>query len=640
MDKEKLKEYIIKYDELYNSREQLFRERDALSDAKDEESIKRKNEIEEKIITLSKEWGTIKGKMETEAIKNFDTLYQEIGMEAVEKMSPEEFDMKLQALLNDVREEMKKDEKETKVETPKQELKNKTSEKLLEEYTIYEELISNQKRLSEELLTFSGKTDEESIKRINEIASSLGEVKNKLSNYDLNVVNKFQNYYRIQRAFNTICDDIKAVERLSKKSKGKKLQMHSAEGRKRMIDAELAEDYKALISQKNKIRTSVKKGHTSLIGVTTMMTNNPSIEMSKEESKNEEMTYVLPKIIGYDDLSVEDKIKETKERLQRIFKTSSLPNQGKKIIVTYESKKYSIPRKYQGIYKETIKELGLLQSKITKIEEPKIEAPKEELKEVHIHDILPKASAYGDNIKIEEVNIIKPNKPQRIFQREEDERIFNELFKDCPPKKQEEIYKMLFSKEAIARKNELIGNLTKQIELEPTLKQHITSGKAVVTKVGKQVKEKLVKIGQKLKEKLDKTTSSIKENINETKYEIVNKTINFQKDTCQKVSSKKTEICNIAKKDLLTIQIKFHEIKEKMELNREKRKYSKDELFEMIKQLQEENKAKEQEIAKYKSRIKTLEGSRGYAAISTLTILGFILLAITIFTIVGKIVNH
>lgn len=622
MDKEKLKEYIIKYDELYNSREQLFRERDALSDAKDEESIKRKNEIEEKIITLSKELGTIKGKMETEAIKNFDTLYQEIGMEAVEKMPPEEFDMKLQTLLNDVREEMKKDEKETKVETPKQELKNKTSEKLLEEYTIYEELISNQKRLSEELLTFSGKTDEESIKRINEIASSLGEVKNKLSNYDLNVVNKFQNYYRIQSAFNTICDDIKAVERLSKKSKGKKLQMHSAEGRKRMIDAELVEDYKALISQKNKIRTSVKKGHTSLIGVTTMMTNNPSIEMSKEESKNEEMTYVLPKIIGYDDLSVEDKIKETKERLQRIFKTSSLPNQGKKIMVTYEGKKYSIPRKYQGIYKETLKELGLLNAKKTR--------ESSELKDIKINDLLPKAKGYTEEMM----------KSTRVFQREEDERIFNELFKNCPPKKQDEIYEMLFSKEAIDRKNELLDNLTKQIELEPTLKQRITSGKAFVTKIGKQAKEKLVKIGQKLKEKLDKTTSSIKENINETKYEIVNKTINFQKNTCQKVSSKKTEICNIAKKDLLAIQIKFHEIKEKMELNREKRKYSKDELFEMIKQLQEENKAKEQEIAKYKSRIKTLEGSRGYAAISTLTILGFILLAITIFTIVGKIVNH
>lgn len=620
MDKEKLKEYITKHDELYNSREQLFRERNALFDAKDEESIKRKNEIEEKIITLSKEMGTIKWKMESETIKNFDTLYQEIGMEAVEKMPPEEFDMKLQALLNDVREEMKKDEKEIKVETPKQELKNKTSEKLLEEYTIYEELISNQKRLSEELLTFSGKTDEESIKRINEIASSFGEIKNKLSNYDLNVVNKFQNYYRIQSAFNTICDEIKAVERLSKKSKGKKLQMHSAEGRKRMIDAELAEDYKALISQKNNIRSSVAKGNASLIGITTMMTKLPIKNEAKIENNNVE--YVLPKIIGYDDLSIEDKIKETEERLQRIFKTSTLPNQGKKIFVTYNGKKYSIPRKYQGVYKETLKELGSLNKALAE--------EKTGLKDIKPEDIKPKAEAYAKKIASSE----------RIFQSEDDKKKFNALFGACPPKKQEEIYEMLFSKEAIDRRNELLDNLTKQIELEPTLKQRITSGKAFVTKIGKQAKEKLVKIGQKLKEKLDKTTSSIKENINETKYEIVNKTINFQKNTCQKVSSKKTEICNIAKKDLLAIQIKFHEIKEKMELNREKRKYSKDELFEMIKQLQEENKAKEQEIAKYKSRIKTLEGSRGYAAISTLTILGFILLAITIFTIVGKIVNH
>lgn len=507
------------------------------------------------------------------------------------------------------------------------------NDKLLEEYTIYEELISNQKRLSNELLTLSGKKDEESIKRINEIASSLGEIKNNLSNYNLNVVNKFKNYYRLQKEFDTICNDIKAVERLSKKSKGKKVGMHSAEGRKRMIDAELVEDYKALIAQKNKIRSSVKKGNASLIGITTMMAKLPIKNEAKIENNNVE--YVLPKIVGYDDLSIEDKIKETKERIERIFKTSSLPNQGKKIIVTYEGKKYPIPRKYQGIYKETLKELGLLQSKITKIE-----LPKEEQKEVHIHDILPKASAYGDNIRIEEVNIIKPNKPQRIFQSEEDERIFNELFKDCPPKKQEEIYKMLFSEEAIARKNELIENLTKQIELEPTLKQRIASGKTYVTKVGKQVKEKLVKIGQTLKEKLNKTTSIIKENINETKYEIVNKSINFKDNTCQKVSTEKTKICNIAKRNLDVIKEKFNEIQERIELNKEKRKFSKDELFEIIKVLKEENELKDKEIAKYKSRIKLLEGSGGYAAIGTVTIMGFLLLTALIFTIVGKIVNH
>lgn len=475
------------------------------------------------------------------------------------------------------------------------------NDKLLEEYTIYEELISNQKRLSNELLTLSGKKDEESIKRINEIASSLGEIKNNLSNYDLNVVNKFKNYYRLQKEFDTICNDIKAVERLSKKSKGKKVGMHSAEGRKRMIDAELVEDYKALITQKNKIRSSVKKGNASLIGVTTMMAKYPV--KNEEKIINNNVEYVLPKIIGYDDLSIEDKIKETEERLQRIFKTSTLPNQGKKIFVTYNGKKYSIPRKYQGVYKETLKELGSLNKALAE--------EKTGLKDIKPEDIKPKAEAYAKKIASSE----------RIFQSEDDKKKFNALFGDCPPKKQEEIYKALFSKEAIDKRNALIEGLKKQEEKGQ--KQHV-SPKSFITTISTEIKKKITGIGKKVKET----------------YAVLNKKVNFKDNTCQKVSTEKTKICNIAKRNLDVIKEKFNEIQERIELNKEKRKFSKDELFEIIKVLKEENELKDKEIAKYKSRIKLLEGSGGYAAIGTVTIMGFLLLAITIFTIVGKIVNH
>ena len=68
----------------------------------------------------------------------------------------------------------------------------------------------------------------------------------------------------------------------------------------------------------------------------------------------------------------------------------------------------------------------------------------------------------------------------------------------------------------------------------------------------------------------------------------------------------------------------------------------KDDLFEIIANLQEENRLKKREINLYKARIKVLEqNSRGgYVATSIITIIGILILSGTIFTIIGRLLNH
>ena len=125
----------------------------------------------------------------------------------------------------------------------------------------------------------------------------------------------------------------------------------------------------------------------------------------------------------------------------------------------------------------------------------------------------------------------------------------------------------------------------------------------------------------------------------ELKYEIINKTVNLKENTCQKISEGKSKICDISKENLKNIQYVFDDIKREMEERKNKRKFSKDELFEIIEKLLEENANKDREIGIYKAKIRKLEeNSRGYIATGILTIIGVIALATVIFIIVSNIV--
>lgn len=546
---------------------------------------------------------------------------------------------------------------------------------LFEEYNTYKELISMKEKLNKELLKLSGTRDETSIKQINTIAKELSQVNEKIAQYNIDSLTKISSYFSCKDSFDKVCKDIKAIEELSKESTKEKEIIPSAEGRNKKIDKELSEEYKSLVEYKKKLQSNFSKYYNDIKNITTVVNNTQTKE--KISPVQAQVEYVLPKIKGYEDLTIDEKIKETKDRLERIFATSLLPNQGKKIIVTYNGDKKTIPRKYQGYFNETMKELRLLErNKTNNLTSPSqtneqqlaakpviqhtvdqqvlsssvTSSPQPAAKPIIQYTVNPKTlssgitsspqpltGAVGNENIYQDIFNYKKYTPKE-FASSEDQKLFEELFKKCPEEKKEEIYDKLFSKEAIARRNQLVNSLTKQIELEPTFRQTVTIAKSYITTVSKKLVDKVKSIGLNIKNKSEK----IKEQASDIKYEVINRTIRFKENTCQKVNETKNKICDISKENARNLQFAFAEIKEEMQKRQEKRKYTKDDLFEIIAKLQEENRLKEREINLYKAKIKVLkQNSRGgYVATSIITIIGILILSGTIFTIIGRLLNH
>lgn len=497
---------------------------------------------------------------------------------------------------------------------------------LMEEFNSYQELTNMKDKINKELLELSGKNDSSNVQKMNELAAKLGNINGELSKYNSSSLEKISAYFKTKEDFDKVCKNIKAIEDLSKKSTGKKEIIISAEGRKKNIDEELSEDYKLLVEQKKKLRINFDKNYRDIKEIASIINNNKLDNTSKTVA--EEVKYVFPRLTTYDDLSIADKIKETEERLERIFASSLLPNQGKKITVTYDGKKHTIPSKYQGYYKDTLKELNILKKKNEKTVE------ESNLQKVNIERIYNKAASFSDSNTIENTiqnsNFIPNNQETNFqFQTPEDQDRFYELFGDCPEYKKQEIYERLFSEDAINRRNSLIGDLTRQEQEEPKFRQKINTAKSYVTSVPRKIKNLIVTIGFHLKQKK-----------NELEYEVVNRAVNIKDSTCQKVSEVKSKICDISRENLDNLKYVFNDIKKDMQTRKEKRKYSKDELFEIIQKLQEENLRKDEEISLYKMRIKQIEGnSRGYVATGILTVIGVIAMATVIFIIVSNIVT-
>lgn len=157
----------------------------------------------------------------------------------------------------------------------------------------------------------------------------------------------------------------------------------------------------------------------------------------------------------------------------------------------------------------------------------------------------PLTGAVGNENIYQDIFNYKKYTPKE-FASSEDQKLFEELFKKCPEEKKEEIYDKLFSKEAIARRNQLVNSLTKQIELEPTFRQTVTIAKSYITTVSKKLVDKVKSIGLNIKNKSEK----IKEQASDIKYEVINRTIRFKENTCQKVNETKNKICDISKEML------------------------------------------------------------------------------------------
>lgn len=72
---------------------------------------------------------------------------------------------------------------------------------LLEELNKYLTLTSIRDNLNSELLSLSGKNDQESIKRINEIGANLNQISKSLQNYDKEKLDKVTKYYETKKEF-------------------------------------------------------------------------------------------------------------------------------------------------------------------------------------------------------------------------------------------------------------------------------------------------------------------------------------------------------------------------------------------------------------------------------------------------------
>ena len=244
---------------------------------------------------------------------------------------------------------------------------------LLEEIKKYEDLKNNNESLNIELVSLLGKNDPDSISRINEIGSQLNKINTSLQKYDEEKIVKVQRYYETKKEFDRLVGELQTIEKLSKKSKDEKSETRSSEGRKKYIDNTLLEEYNLLASEKSKLQKRFNSEYKELEGITALIQNTPEVTENTEMVTTRE--YELP-IRSYEELTPEEKQKETEERLQRIFNSTFLPNQGKKVIVTYDGKKYTIPKIYQGRFNETVRELNTLKKSMTSKETSKNEESK------------------------------------------------------------------------------------------------------------------------------------------------------------------------------------------------------------------------------------------------------------------------
>ena len=481
---------------------------------------------------------------------------------------------------------------------------------LEEEYNEYVRLSNERNTLESSLRELSGHNDEDSIRRINEISKRLGEINNELSLYDQNTLTNIQNYFNLRNRFNELSRDIKAIEELSKEGKRPNrnvefVTLTSSEGRSKQIDKSLASDYMKLVEEKIRLKNSLNRNY-ELVKSKISMKNGT---IKKEIDTDRKIDYILPEIKEYDDLSVEDKIKETKERLERIFASSNLPNMGKKIVVTYNSKKYEVPEKYQGIFKSTYLELRKLENML------------------------------NDNKKNEDMMTIPELNLDGAANEKESMSADYKIF-DKSIKRDEEIYAKLgvpFDSEKQKRINELVAIIfnsrnddLEEVRFREGVKQKVNTAKGYVTITSKKVVSSLKENTKKVGIKVDGIKKSAKEKSKDVSYQIVNRTVKFKENTCQKVNEKKSKFASIGKNVLEKIRRPFDNLREKREDF-----VTKKDLLEMVNLLKEQNQLL---LEQNKALTRKLVNNSGFVSTAAFIIITSVLITIVIFLVVGFIV--
>lgn len=198
------------------------------------------------------------------------------------------------------------------------------------------------------------------------------------------IVKKF---IEANNTFTFLSDRIKEIEMFSKKLNGSKVEVLSAEGRKKHIDSSLVEEYEKFVNIKKTLSNNVANGYKTVMGITIDIPSSISPEVQQEVNKpivseivvSEPVELVVNQpnnvvLDSYGSLSNDEKLKETNDRLERIIAASKKPGSGKKKFVTLENgAKMDMAISLIGVYGATLGEKRKLERLING--EAKKEAP-------------------------------------------------------------------------------------------------------------------------------------------------------------------------------------------------------------------------------------------------------------------------
>lgn len=539
---------------------------------------------------------------------------------------------------------------------------------LLEELISYEDLVRGKDKLNRELATLSGKNDEQSIRRINEIGKVLNELNTQLSDYDKDTIDNISKYFNTEEKFSKLSNEIKEIEKLSKKSKEEKVTVLSAENRKKVIDKSFEEEYKLLVSQKNELREEFKAQYETIKKVSTARVAKPMAESSQEESAE----FVLPNITN-NDLNDEEKIAALEDRLERIFASSTLPNQGKKMIVNYKGERKIIPKEYFGIFRSTVIELTGLLNKV-KNKENGVEVTKEEVHpesisvtqkpEEPVHPAredyaFPSNASYSNNVNwgpLTSVELLAMHNLRSMLAekgielhplvsttfRKSHKVNLKKAFADVKRKLSVENFKKLlpkvwnidkrtaltFAKLNGKRLDAEIAIKSGAVNFADNVSQKYNNAKSFVG----EKKQAVVNVFKDTKEKAKEAITATKDAIKGAGYEVVNRVTDFKDNTCQRINSAKGKIVSTTKSIAGKIKEPFDKLRAEMHSDT-----TRQELAAAVAQVREANQHKQEELSGIQ-RVKR-NPNAGYVMTGVLLVVGIIVLAVVIFTCVGNIIN-
>lgn len=517
---------------------------------------------------------------------------------------------------------------------------------LFEEYNRYVELNKLKSDINDRLVSMSGHNDSDTLDNVNKLGREISDINNELGKYNTDSINKIEEYYKIKSSFDRLCEEIKIIEKLSLKSRNEKVILNSSEGRKKEIDKDFMEEYKLLADSKRSLRSKFVKSYNDIRNIN-IFTPRSEEASSVRDNSNMEVKHELS---SYDELSIQDKITHLEERLGRIFSSSYLPNQGKKMLVTYNGEKKSIPVKYNGRYVETLKELNSLRSKVPvryTIEEVADKRMEPSIKMVDMMERLSRRDVILHPVKVTFRDTPRINVSRAKVTKVKKEVI--EKLKKALPKvwniDMKSTLAILNAEKKILDGAIVIKSSSVKLAEEAIAKYDSTKAKIVTTSregvqkfknVIKKVQDRAVEIKniynmQKdvgLKEAMERVYTTKKEDYID--YQIVNRVVNFKSDMCQRVSESRGKICEVTRAIRDRIKMPFDKLRESA-INDAKRA----ELKMAVEQAKLDIAKRQRDLSKIKVR-----SLSGYVGVGFLTVMLVVIVGALIFTTVRYMVGH